>query len=585
MDNGIFLEVTAAYSYSQNGIAERGNRTVVSEACAMLHSQDPHLAYYLWPEAVKYATYLRNHSLSHALRDNKTPDEVFWNKKPNIANLQEFSHICWVLQQDKKNKKLDPRSRPFIFVGIDDSTKGYCYWNGNQILTLCNVIFSKEDTEICDYDDVEVPINRPMEIEGENDEQINPPSDDKLPDENISTKNSTTKETPKPSKIPLPMQEKSTCIAKKSPFHYRFLNNPAARGPKEWQHQVPVLTEEESNFVQNMETYDYAIFAQKAPNANDDLRDVKEARSHQDWPEWKKAMDTEIHQLENLGTYIKVKIPKDRVAINCKWVFHLKRDAESKIVRHKARLVAKGFSQIPRIDFFETFVPVMRLNTLQLLLAIATTYGLVTHIVDIVEAYLNGELKEQIYMKQIPGYEDGTDSVLLLQRTLYGLQQSGRIWSEKLNKAFIQLGFTRLFSDQCVYIRHIRNNVVIIRVHVDDMLVLASDNEAMAEFKKKFSHKFDISDLGELKQIVGFAIQRDLTKGTINLTQTQYVGKILDRFGMSKSAPVKMPMDPHVKLTKTPKVEHHNIPEYAAEIGSLMQQLARSLTLCMLSNI
>ena len=282
MDNGIFLEVTAAYSSSQNGIAERGNRTVVSEAHTMLHSQDPHLAYYLWPEAVKYATYLRNHSPTHALRDDKIPNEVFWNKKPNIANLQEFGRKCWVLQQDKKNKKLDPRSHPFIFVGIDDSTKGYRYWNRNQILTLHNVVFSKEDTEICDYDDVEVPINRPMEIEGKNDEQINPPSDDKLPDENIGTKNSTTEETPKPSKIPLPTWEKSTHVAEKSPFHYRFLNNPAARGSKEWQHQVPVLTEEESNFVQNMGTYDYVMFAQKAPNANDDPGDVKEARSRQD---------------------------------------------------------------------------------------------------------------------------------------------------------------------------------------------------------------------------------------------------------------------------------------------------------------
>ena len=67
------------------------------------------------------------------------------------------------------------------------------------------------------------------------------------------------------------------------------------------------------------------------------------------------------------------------------------------------------------------FVPVMHLNTLQLLLAIAAMYGLVAHIFDIVGAYLNGELKEKIYMKQIPRYEDGMDSVLLLQHTLYGL--------------------------------------------------------------------------------------------------------------------------------------------------------------------
>ena len=123
------------------------------------------------------------------------------------------------------------------------------------------------------------------------------------------------------------------------------------------------------------------------------------------------------------------------------------------------------------------------------------------------------------------------------------------MWNEKLNKTFIQLSFTWLFSDQCVYIRHIRNKLVIIEVHVDDMLILASDDEAMAEFKRVFGQKFDISDLGELKQIVGFEVQQDLKKGTIHLTQNQYVGKILDRFGMSKSMPVKMPLDLNVKLT------------------------------------
>ena len=63
-----------------------------------------------------------------ALTDGKTPEEAFWNKKPNVSHLQEFSRKCWVLQQDKKIKKLDLRSQPFDFVGIDDSTKGYRYW-------------------------------------------------------------------------------------------------------------------------------------------------------------------------------------------------------------------------------------------------------------------------------------------------------------------------------------------------------------------------------------------------------------------------------------------------------------------------
>src|ERR1700678_3675089 len=157
-----------------------------------------------------------------------------------------------------------------------------------------------------------------MELEGENRQSDNLPSDDQ-PNEGIAK--GTSSDMPKTSKIPIPVREKSTCVAEKSPFHYRFLNNPAAKGPREWQHQVPVLTEEETNFLQETTEEDYAMVAQNLPKVDEDPIDVEEAKSCPDWPEWKKAMDTEILQLENLGTYIKVKIPKDRIPISCKWVF------------------------------------------------------------------------------------------------------------------------------------------------------------------------------------------------------------------------------------------------------------------------
>ena len=151
--------------------------------------------------------------------------------------MQEFGHKCWVLQQDKKNKKLDPRSQPFNFVGLDDSTKGYCYWNGWQNLTSCNVICLKDDHKILDYEEFKVTINQTMEIEGEKSQSDNLPSDnnpEENNDENISTNNTTITETLKASKIPIPAWEKSTQVAKKSPFHYRFLNNPMGKGPREW---------------------------------------------------------------------------------------------------------------------------------------------------------------------------------------------------------------------------------------------------------------------------------------------------------------------------------------------------------------
>src|SRR5271168_1025937 len=95
LDSGIQLDVTTPYSPSQNGIAERLNRTLVEHARAMLHAHN--LPYFLWTEAVAYATYLKNRSPTRAIKDFKTPDEVFWKTKPNVNNLQEFGQKCWVL--------------------------------------------------------------------------------------------------------------------------------------------------------------------------------------------------------------------------------------------------------------------------------------------------------------------------------------------------------------------------------------------------------------------------------------------------------------------------------------------------------
>src|SRR6202789_919524 len=128
----------------------------------MLHQHQLHNSF--WKEAVAYATYLKNRSLTHALKDNKVPDEVFWGKKPDISHLEEFGKKCWVLQQNEKISKLDPKSKEFIFVGIGDGTKGYRYYSPktHQTLTSRNVIFvAKEDKSD------EIEISHTVPIEGE----------------------------------------------------------------------------------------------------------------------------------------------------------------------------------------------------------------------------------------------------------------------------------------------------------------------------------------------------------------------------------------------------------------------------------
>ncbi len=286
-------------------------------------------------------------------------------------------------------------------------------------------------------------------------------------------------------------------------------------------------------------------------------------------------MDEEYNLLTSLGTWQLEELPQDRSLLDCKWTYRLKRDGDGKITRYKARLVAKGFSQIPGIDFFETYAPVVRLDTFRLLMAIAAQRNLIIHGMDVVGAYLNGKLDESIYMAQPPEYSDGSGKAAHLKLTLYGLKQSGRVWNEKLNATFLGLGYTRLMSDQCVYIRQMDSGPIIVAVHVDDMTLLAPDDETISNMKEELKKKLNVTDMGEIQYILGMKIDRNWDKGTITLSQKAYILKVLERMGMNDCKPVKMPMDPNVRLEKIPAGDSRSVDTatrqyYHTGVGSLM---------------
>src|SRR5579871_3412867 len=182
---------------------------------------------------------------------------------------------------------------------------------------------------------------------------------------------------------------------------------------------------------------------------SDDPSTIEEAKSRHDWPKWKEAMENEINRLKMANTWEKRPLPPDRKPIACRWVYQSKTNNTGEIVKYKARLVAKGFTQVPGIDFFDTYAPALTLEALRTIIAIANMRKLELHHMDVKSAYLNGALKEEIYMEQPPEYEDGTALVCQLQKAIYGLKQAGRVWNELLNRTFAELGYTRSKADPC----------------------------------------------------------------------------------------------------------------------------------------
>ena len=166
-------------------------------------------------------------------------------------------------------------------------------------------------------------------------------------------------------------------------------------------------------------------------------------------------MNEEIQALQTYGTWELQDLPKGRKAIKCKWVFKIKRNADGTVARYKARLVACGYSQEKGIDYHETFAPVVRMESIRVCLAVASALNMVTKQMDVSNAFLNGTLDEEIYMRQPEGYlnKHSPHSVCRLRKSLYGCKQAQRVWNESFNNTMELIGFRRCMYDQCVYVR------------------------------------------------------------------------------------------------------------------------------------
>ena len=262
---------------------------------------------------------------------------------------------------------------------------------------------------------------------------------------------------------------------------------------------------------------------------------------------WSGAMDEEMHSLVQNKTWRLVELPTGRKPVQNRWVFTVKRDRDGRIERYKARLVAKGFTQRKGIDFQETFAPVIRYDSVRILLAVAAHRNMTLTQFDVKTAFLNGEITEEIYMSQPEGYDDGSGKVCRLLKGLYGLKQSPRAWNEKADHALRELGLVQLTADACVYKRTTAHSTLFLALYVDDGLILSETvgeaKELIAALGKRFTLTLSRGD-----RYIGLEIDQ-CQQGSIVISQTSYIEEVLDRFNMQDSRPVLMPATPGTRLS------------------------------------
>jgi transposase InsO family protein len=559
---GIQFQCTIAYSPEQNGIAERKNRTLVEACRAMLTESGMPREY--WDEAIMNANYNLNRVLSKG--EVKTPFEKFTGTQPDFKKLQEFGCNAYVMIPKQKRKKLDSKAEKLVFVGYSQHSKGYrlADVNKGKIIEARDVIFLSEKYKDSlkgvvrrqnnDFDEVLLPLfSEVMKNKDENQVEDDQNLDD--------------------------MEMFHDAISLNED-NEAFVENPGTEiegddlnGGQDIQIEEEAIPDVRENIRVSSRVNkgskpqylnDYVAYSSKG---NFEPKTYKQAMNCADAEKWRKAMEEEIESITRNKTWNLAELPYNKRAIGCKWVYKLKSDEFGKVCRYKARLVAQGFNQKFGVDYDEVFAPVARPATFRILLSMAGANNYCVKQFDIKTAFLNGDIEEEIYMRQPPGFEKGT-GVCKLNKSLYGLKQSARVWNKAFNDVVLKFGFVQNEIDKCLYSYRSKSDVCYLIVHVDDILVASNNENLINEFKYHLAKYFEMKDMGNVKHFLGIDVNRD-DEGNYIISQSKYIDEIVEDAKLSDGKTSKFPlMTGYYRHTDDSLLDTND--EYRKLIGKLL---------------
>jgi transposase InsO family protein len=508
-EKGIQWELNIPYTSAQNGVAERMNRTIKDKTRCMLRGSN--LRKTFWIEAALTAVYLINRSPTKAIGGNKVPAEVWYGTRPNLKKLRKFGCVAFV----KKNKsdignKMESRSKKCILLGF--CPNGYRLWSLSErkIISACDVVF--DESRISFDGELGNEIMRVSEEEetgsngvaGSGEDEPNTGERDSQEETGSSTdRNQTEMEETKLEvdrsgrnrKRPAYLDEYSTVVMTDE---YEELISEERNCEEEFAMLTSMPDGGKTDDSPEYELVMSAIaYCEEVPES------YEEIEMRQDREKWYQAIQEEISALKENETWTLVRLPPGKKVIKSKWVFTVKYNKEGKIERYKARLVAKGCSQKMGRDYSETYAPVAKLSTLRILLSVSNSKNLYVHQLDVRNAFLNGLLKEEIYLEapEILNVEDNV--VCKLQKTLYGLKQAPMEWNARFDSYVKSMGFRQCRTDRCLYVGNFDKVCVYLLLYVDDFIIATDSLETLKELKDGLMNEFKMRDLGELGYFFG----------------------------------------------------------------------------------
>lgn len=578
--HGIQQQFTVPYHSHQNFV-ERFHLTLFNGVRTMLAYSKMNLKY--WNEAVACFTYTYNRSPT-SNNDLITPYEKSHNAKPDVSHLQIFGSIAYVFipeheRYKSESSKLCGRRAKHIFIGYSTDSKSYRLLNEtgkvtiathqdcefpntptSMLLTnnvqLCpttsevtihsinsdipSTATSSENDSISDYlstldthDQQDTEESNPMTII-DTATELSTNTETEL-STNTETQLSTNSLNLPSSFVPIPDRPNVYHHPTEGVVEFVPINTPAPN-------DINAPPTRPRNERAKRIDYSSAFYTNTTSETPSTFQDIV---NFPDKQEWYKAADAEMNQIMKQHTWSLVPPPSNRQPIKCKWVFTIKKDIDGKLIKYKARLCACGYSQMEGIDYKEIYSPVARIESLRFFLSLSIYFSNKIHKMDVTGAFLNGELEEEIYMQQPQGYtnKEHPDWVCKLHKNLYGLKQAPHVWHKTITPFLNSLGFNSIEADPCIFLKTDNDSRSIIYLHVDDILISASQDNSIQHIKQSLNNKFQMTDDGEAESILGIKIRHNHNKRSIHLSQEQAIIDILKDYNMLNCIPSSTPME------------------------------------------
>ncbi|GJU12608.1 retrovirus-related pol polyprotein from transposon TNT 1-94 [Tanacetum coccineum] len=433
---------------------------------------------FLWAEAVATACYTQNRSLIHTLY-NKTPYEQVHDKKPDLTFFCVFGALCYPINDNEDLGKLQPTADIGIFVGYAPSRKGHSPpYLALQSPSLHQGV-AAESTLMED----------------------NPfPPIDNDPFVNVFAPE-------------LVLKHHHLGILVQQNFLMSLKHFIISRNGAKITHWITLL----------------AIHLVRYPPENNlQLMPC--------------AMQDEIHEFDRLQVWELVPQPDCVMIIALKCIYKVKLDEYGDVLKNKARLVAKGYRQEEGIDSKESFALVARIEAIQIFIANAASKNMTIYQMDIKTTFLNGELKEEVYVSQLEGFvdPDHPTHVYCLKKALYGLKQIPRAWYDTLSRFLLDNNFFKGAVDPTLFTQKTGKHILLVQIYVDDIIFASTDPKACGIFSNEMSSKFHMLMMGHMSFFLGLQVSQN--PGGIFINQSKFALEILKKFRMDSCDPVDTPM-------------------------------------------